>query len=94
MLQGRQMAPIQLDSITMLVEETAGWAHHIDIRPVIDRERFYTDHFLDSIWKDLLFVMGKAFVYITLWYTKTAPSVLLCGVHTVLIPCRSHQTRW
>ena len=23
--------------------------------------------------------MGKAFVYITLWYTKTTPGVFLCG---------------
>ena len=31
--------------------------------------------------------MGKAFVYITLWYTKTTPGVFLCGVPAVLIPC-------
>ena len=75
-------------------EETAGWAHQVDIRSDIERESFLTDHFFDYIWKDMLFVMGNAFVYITLWYTNTTPGVLLCGVPTVLIPCRSHQTRW
>ena len=41
MLQGRQMAPIQLDSIMMLVsEEAAGWAHQIDIQSDIEMERF------------------------------------------------------
>ena len=36
MLQGRQMAPIQLDSMTMFSEEAAVWAHQIDIRPDIE----------------------------------------------------------
>ena len=40
MLQGRQMVPIQLDSITMFSEEAASWAHQIDIRPDIEIEIF------------------------------------------------------
>ena len=60
-------------------EETAGWAHQVDIRSDIERESFLTDHFFDSIWKDLLFVMGKAFVYITLWYTNTTPASFYVG---------------
>ena len=43
------------------------------------------------MWKDLLFVMGKAFVCITLWYTNTTPGVLLCEAPTTLIPCWPHQ---
>ena len=40
MLQGRQMAPIQLDSYHDVSEEAAGWAHKIDIQSDIERERF------------------------------------------------------
>ena len=39
MLQGRQMVPIQLDSIDGS-EEAAGWAHQIDIQSDVERERF------------------------------------------------------
>ena len=40
MLQGRQMVPIQPDSITVFSAEAAGWAQQIDIRPDIEMERF------------------------------------------------------
>ena len=57
MLQGRQMAPIQLDSYHDVREEAAGWAHQIDIHSDFERERFLTDYFFNSVWKDLLFVI-------------------------------------
>ena len=77
MLQGHQMAPIQLDSYHDVRKEAAGWAHQIDIQSNFERERFLTDCFFNSVWKDLLFVIDEDFVYITLWYTKTTTHVLL-----------------
>ena len=38
-------------------EEAAGWAHQIDIWFDRERERFWTDCFFYSVWKDLLFVI-------------------------------------
>ena len=36
--------------------------------------------------------MGKAFMYITLWYTKTTPVVLLSGGPTVVWPLNNKNS--
>ena len=79
MLQGRQMAPIQLDSITMLVKKC--WLGTPGRYPVRYWEGEIFKLTTSSILyeKNLLFVMGEAFVYITLWYTNTTPASFYVG---------------
>ena len=42
----------------------------------------------------MLFMTGKGFVQITLWYTNTAPDVPLCETPTTLILWRPPQIRY
>ena len=92
MLQGRLMAPIQLDSITMLVEKLlVGSPDRYSVR---SSEREILDCLLLLLCMKRYVVCDRLrFLHITLWYTKTTTHVLLCEDPTTLIRYWPHQNR-
>ena len=94
MLQGRLMARIQFDVITILVKKLL-FGHTRSISsPILRWGNFTQAIFFYSVWQNLLFMMGKDFVQITLWYTKTTHDNPLCEAPTTLIPWRPPQIRY
>ena len=82
MLQGGLIvARIQFDVIKMLVKKLLVGHNGSISCPIFRWGNFILAVFPILYEKNLLFMMGKDFVQITLWYTKTAPTPSVRGPH-------------
>ena len=93
MLQSRQMAPIQLDSIMMLLREFLV-GHTGSISGPILRSRDFRLTASSILYEKICCLWRVRILCISLCGRPQYPNVLVCEVPKMLIPCRSNQTRW